>query len=285
MVTVTRMGLSAAYSERETGVLVESDIEAAVALMTVRGSWDPPLWKSATIAVQKCLAEHPEALIIDLSGLDDPKSASAPTWLTAQRSAAHLDPPMQVALCVPPHLPLADKMQRLGSRRFLPVYAKVRQARVAIASRRPLTERLVLPLEPGPDAPSLARNLVSDACLAWGMTDMLHGARMVMSELVTNALEHAGTPMTVVVSRRGSGLHMAVADESAVAPRIRQPARPRPGEPLDDRGHGLLIVGAVATIWSSMPTPTGKVVWAVLTPGHEDRPVVSQRRHRDLRAL
>jgi hypothetical protein len=274
------MALSAAYPKPESGVDVESDVEAAVAVMTVRGDWGRPLWKSATVAVQKCLAEHPEALIIDLSGLLDPRSSSAPTWLTAQRSAAQLDPPMQVALCVPPALPLADQMQRLGSRRFLPVYAKVRQAQVALASRLPLVERIVLNLEPEPDAPSLARNLISGACIAWGMSGLLYASRLVMSELVTNAVEHAGTRMTVVVTRRGPGLHLSVSDESAVAPRVLQPSPPRPGEPLDDRGHGLTIVSAVATVWGSLPTRTGKVVWATLLPGREDRPgITPPRRH------
>jgi len=202
--------------------------------------------------------------MIDLSGLDDPRTESTPTWVAAQRAAASQAPPLPLALCVPPDLPLADRMQRLGARRYLPVYAKVRQARVAIAGRLPLTDRVMLTVPPEPDAPSFARNLAGDACLAWGLPELLHPGRLVMSELVTNAVEHAGSEITVVVTRRGAGLHLAVWDGLADPPRIIALARPRRGRPLDDRGRGLRVVAAAATAWGSLPTGTGKVVWATL---------------------
>ncbi|MGK5679298.1 ATP-binding protein [Actinoplanes sp. URMC 104] len=245
---------------------LECDVDASVVLLSVRGRWDRDLWKSTTERLHKCLTEHPEALIVDLTGLDDPTGASAPTWMTAQQTAAAMMPPVQLALCIPPEQPLADRMQRLGARRYLPVYARVRQARVAIASRLPLTERVSLTLDPEPEAPSAARNLIGDACLAWDRAELLHPGRAVMSELVSNAIEHAGTPMTVVVSLRGAGIHLSVADGVAEPPRLIRPSRERPGRPLDDRGHGLRLVGTLAVAWGSLPTRTGKVVWATLQP-------------------
>ena len=140
---------------------VECDVDASVVLLTVNGRWDRQLWTKTTERLHKCLAEHPEALIVDLTDLDDPAGTSAPTWMTAQQNAAAMIPPVQLAVCIPPEQPLADRMQRLGARRYLPVYAKVRQARVAIASRLPLTERLTLTLDPEPEAPSAARTASS----------------------------------------------------------------------------------------------------------------------------
>lgn len=245
---------------------LESDAEASLVLLTIAGRWDRTLWALSTERLHTCLAEHPEALIVDLSELDDPTAASAPTWVAAQKAAATMNPPVQLALCIPPDLPLADHMQRLGARYYLPVYAKVRQARVAIASRLPLTERLNLTLGPEPDAPSLARNLVSDACLAWDRIELLHPARSVMSELVNNAIEHARTEMTVVVSLRGAGIHLSVADGVADPPRLLKLSRVRRGQPLDERGRGLQVVGALAVAWGTLPTRTGKVVWATLQP-------------------
>jgi len=260
---------------RDPAVRVESEPDAAVTVMTVSGAWDESLRWTATTALHDCLSGHPEALIIDLSGLDDPRTESTPTWVAAQRAAAELEPPLQLALCVPPDLPLADQMQRLGARRYLPVYAKVRQARVAIAARLPLTDRVMVTILPEPDAPSFARNLAGDACLAWGMPELLYLGRLVMSELVTNAIEHARSKITVVVTRRGAGLHLAVSDELADPPRIIALARPRPGRPLDDRGRGLRVVAAVATAWGSLPTRTGKVVWAALRPLREQSPAAA----------
>ncbi|WP_051809412.1 ATP-binding protein [Actinoplanes subtropicus] len=245
-------------------VRIEGDLDAAVALVTVRGHWDLSLGQAVTTKLHKCLAEHPEALIVDLTGLRDPHSASAPIWISAQRAAAAREPAVQMALCIPPHLPLADKMQRLGIRRFMPVYARVRQARVAIAARLPLTERLSVTLPPDPDAPSLARILIGDACLAWGLPDLMHRSRLVISELVTNAVEHAGTPIVVEVSLRGRGVHLTVSDGVAAPPRLLEPVRPRPGRPLDERGLGMRTVRAAAAAWGWLPTRTGKVVWATV---------------------
>ncbi len=257
------MSLSTAWPPAPS-VHLESDEDAAVALMTVIGRWDASLWQRTTEMLRKCLAEHPEAVIVDLSGLDDATGRSAPTWMAGQRAAAAMEPPVQMALCIPPNLPLADRMQRLGARRYLPVYAKVRQARVAIAARLPLTERLMVKLRPDADAPSIARNLVGDACLAWGLPELLHPSRSVMSELVTNAVEHAESEITAVTGLRGNGIHISVADLSPQLPYLIKPARPRRGLPLDERGRGLRVVRATANAWGALPTRTGKVVWATL---------------------
>ena len=260
------MSVSAACPPSEDReIRIEGDLDAAVALMTVRGHWDRSLRLAVTTELHKCLAEHPEALIVDLSDLYDPYSMSAPTWMSVRRAAAAREPAVQLALCIPPHLPLADRMQRLSVRRFLPVYAKVRQARVAIAGRVTLTERVTLTLPPEPDAPSFARNLVGDACLAWGLPELMYRSRLVMSELVTNALEHAGTPIGVVVSLRGGGVHLTVSDGVAAPPRLVEQARPRRDRPLDERGRGLQVVRGTAAAWGWLPTRTGKVVWATLT--------------------
>jgi anti-sigma regulatory factor (Ser/Thr protein kinase) len=263
------MGVSPPYLfEAESGsISVESDVEGAVAILAVRGVWNRKLWRETSMALRKCFAEHPAALIVDLSALDDRGAESAPTWLTAQGVAAGMQPPVQLALCVSPDLVLADRLQRMGARRFLPVYAKVRQARVAIESRLPLTDRLPLSLAAVPESPGLARDLVASACRAWGLANLLMPARLVVSELVTNAVQHAGTGITVVVSRRGAGLHLAVADADRRLPRLPEPAALRLGSPLDERGRGLLTVHAMATVWGAMPTADGKVVWATIRPG------------------
>ncbi|MFF0375083.1 ATP-binding protein [Actinoplanes missouriensis] len=263
------MGVSPPYlsDDTEQGVTVRLDAgaDAAVSLLTVRGSWDDQLRLNASATLRRCFTEHPDALIVDLTGLLDPNSESAPTWVTAQHAAAALIPPVPVALCVPPDLPLADRMQGLGVGRFLPVYAKVRQARVALAGRIPGSERLTATLAPDTDAPSAARNLVSDACLSWGLASLLHPSRLVMSELVTNAVEHAGTEIHVVVTRRGSGLHLAVADGDPALPRLLpSTTRPRPDLPLDERGRGLRTVDQTAASWGAVPAENGKIVWATV---------------------
>jgi anti-sigma regulatory factor (Ser/Thr protein kinase) len=255
------MGVSPSHPD---AVIVRSDVESGVTLLTIRGVWTQKLWSAASAGLRKCFAEHPSGLIVDLSALDDESAASVATWMTAQGVAAQMTPPVQMALCVPASMRLADRLQRLGARRYLPVYATVRQARVALDSRLPLTDRLHLMLASEPDSPALARDLIGDACRAWQLPHLLHPGRLVMSELVTNAVEHGGPDITVTVSRRGSALHLAVGDSNPLLPELKPPAPPRHGEPLDERGRGLRLVDAVATVWGSAPTATGKVVWATV---------------------
>ncbi|WP_433792214.1 ATP-binding protein [Actinoplanes sp. CA-252034] len=230
----------------------------------VRGPWDARLSLNVSVSLRRCFTEHPDGLIVDLSGLCDPHGESVSTWMTARAFASSLDPPVHLALCVPPDLPLADRMQGLGAGRFLPVYAKVRQARVALSGRIPGDHRLSLTLRSDPEAPSLARNLITDACLSWGLVHLLHRSRLVMSELVTNAIEHAGTDIRVTVCRRGAGVQLSVADGDPRLPRILPVSRPRPDLPLDERGRGLRTVAGTAARWGAVPTETGKIVWATL---------------------
>jgi hypothetical protein len=162
------MGVSPPYlhgdTERGVSVTAEAAEDGAVSVLTVRGSWDAQLSLNASVTLRRCFTEHPDGLIVDLSGLRDPHSESVPIWMTARAFAASLDPPVHLALCVPPDLPLADRMQGLGAGRYLPVYANVRQARVALTGRIPGDQRLSLTLRPDPEAPSLATWPATRAC-------------------------------------------------------------------------------------------------------------------------
>jgi Histidine kinase-like ATPase domain len=242
-----------------------SEADGALIVLTPRGQWDWRLFLDLYAGVHKYLAEHPLALIINLHDLVDPTTASAPLWLTVRRSGAAMRPPVQVALCLPRTTSLAVRLHRLGARRVLPVYDTVPQARAALAGGW-LTERLQQTLPPEPKSASLARLMVSDACYAWHLPGLLYPAQLVVSELVTNAIQHAGTEILVTVSRRGTGLYLAVRDESPTLPRLREPAAARSGGSERDVGRGLRIVRGTARAWGALPTHdgVGKIVWASL---------------------
>jgi anti-sigma regulatory factor (Ser/Thr protein kinase) len=170
-------------------------------------------------------------------------------------------------LCLPSATALSGRLRKLGANRFLPVYPTMPEARAAIASRLPLTDRLQTRLPPTSGSARAARDLVDRACEAWSLTDLRHPARLVVSELVTNAIEHAGTELSVTVSRRGTRLHLSVRDGDPRPPLLRDPNSGPSGHPdTDYRGRGLRIVHAAAAAWGSMPTPDGKRVWATLRP-------------------
>ncbi len=86
---------------------------------------------------------------------------------------------------------------------------------------------------------------------------------LVVSELVTNALRHAGGGRVGVCLVLEVGrLRIAVSDESRHEPVIQPPGPGRVG------GHGLRIVASVAARWGVRPHGTGKEVWADLLPQH-----------------
>src|SRR4051794_13828868 len=88
-----------------------SDSDGAVLQLGVRGSFDWQLFLGVRTAVGKCLAEHPAALILDLCALGDATGFSASLWFTARSHANAMQPPVQLALCVPPDTPLAVRLR------------------------------------------------------------------------------------------------------------------------------------------------------------------------------
>ena len=77
---------------------------------------------------------------------------------------------------------------------------------------------------PVPDAPGRARDFLTDFLRAARAEQYLDDGRLVVSELVTNAVEHAGTPLSVDLTPTGAGLEIGVRDDGPGRPRITQPA-------------------------------------------------------------
>jgi len=244
-------------------ITLTTDTAGRVVELAVHGRWDPQLRGRVATGLRKCFAQHSAALIIDLCDLGDRDAASAAMWWTARLIGTDMDPPVQVVVCAPAAAPVTARLRRLGARRSLPLYATMSEARTAAAGRLPLTERLEARLAPTTQAPAFARRLVADACTAWSLPSLLYPAKRVVSELVLNAVEHAGTESTVTVSRRGPGIHLAVADRDRRLPTM-PPANPR--SLVDHRGTGLGAVQAIATVAGVLPTRDGKMFWAVLRP-------------------
>jgi anti-sigma regulatory factor (Ser/Thr protein kinase) len=101
-----------------------------------------------------------------------------------------------------------------------------------------------------------ARAAVHDLChhAAVG-NDTADVAALLVSELVTNAHEHAGGPAVVDVVVDGRSLRVAVEDEDPTLP------APRGIDVEDERGRGLMLVAALASRWGTALTGRGKSVW------------------------
>lgn len=115
----------------------------------------------------------------------------------------------------------------------------------------------------GPSAPAAARDL-SDRALADVPGQARREARLVVSELVTNAVLHGERPLRVRVSAAKDRVTIEVADGGAAEPSPRLPA------PEEAGGRGLDIVAQLASEWGWRRLATGKTVWCwipLTTPG------------------
>ena len=81
-------------------------------------------------------------------------------------------------------------------------------------------------------------------------SDLAERAALVVTELATNAVLHAGATPYVRIWYGGPGLRVEVSDGSEVVP------KPRPGSTMG--GRGLQIVSAMTKCWGSSPRPGGK---------------------------
>ncbi|MEU0915667.1 ATP-binding SpoIIE family protein phosphatase [Streptomyces althioticus] len=155
-------------------------------------------------------------------------------------------------------------------------------------------------LSGSPLAPGSARAMLRKALTEWAQSsadgaDLLTGrvgedAALVASELVTNAVVHAGTEvhLTCRLEEDTGGLVVEVADRHpSRAPRDDAEA---PAHDIPEYGRGLRLVAALAESWGVTYRAGSKTVWARL-PTREEAPAEPTAAHagerapaRDLRA-
>lgn len=116
-------------------------------------------------------------------------------------------------------------------------------------------ERSSASLRHHPSSPGVARRFVADVLRKWRCEDLLQTVELAVSELVTNALIHARTPVDVTVSLRERDVRVDVVDRGSGKPQIRA------SEEAADSGRGLLIVQSLATSWGVREGPGWKSVW------------------------
>jgi anti-sigma regulatory factor (Ser/Thr protein kinase) len=140
----------------------------------------------------------------------------------------------------------------------VPVARSREEARALLGVRPPrVARRHELPCAVA--APNLARSFVSSMCDDWDLdTGLRNAAWTVVTELVSNAVEHAGTECVLFLALTRKDLQIAVRDRRPTAA-----GRPQAGV-RGDRGYGLLIVEGASRAWGVTSHDDGKTVWAVL---------------------
>jgi len=101
-----------------------------------------------------------------------------------------------------------------------------------------------------------ARRFVDEVLGRWQCGPVLDDVQLLVSELVTNAVVHAGSEVEVAVRLLTDAVRIEVVDRAPGAP--LRPAAPAEG---DESGRGLLLVETIASAWGVESIAGGKSVW------------------------
>lgn len=88
--------------------------------------------------------------------------------------------------------------------------------------------------------------------------DLVDDTRLVVSELVTNAVNAGSADVRVTVDVHRTHVRISVEDQAPTRPQLRWAG------PNDDRGRGLTIVATLSRTWGVEYAEHSKHVWAEL---------------------
>ncbi|PRY00566.1 SpoIIE family protein phosphatase [Allonocardiopsis opalescens] len=130
--------------------------------------------------------------------------------------------------------------------------------------------------EPSPDTSASARTFVRDTLAEWDSAEFTDDAVLLASELVTNAVVHARTPVEVICRHDGVGVEIIVRDELPHRP-VPQvgPVEIDTSPSLDmerNGGLGLALTGMIASSWGVTYGRDDKAVWFRLDRDPEAAP-------------
>jgi anti-sigma regulatory factor (Ser/Thr protein kinase) len=113
--------------------------------------------------------------------------------------------------------------------------------------------------EADPPVPAVpqTRERVTEVLAEWGlMGEPVEPTLLVVTELLSNAIDHARGPVRLSVELSAEEVHVEVHDATPDAPQLRPP------NPARARGRGVYLVEQVSSRWGWTADPPGKVVWA-----------------------
>lgn len=112
-----------------------------------------------------------------------------------------------------------------------------------------------------------ARRFVEEALRRWECDALLDTVNLLVSELVTNSVLHAGSAPDIAVMLKPDAIRIEVSDEGEVLPDVPEASAEATS------GRGLALVEALSSAWGAEDVPGGKTVWFEVS-----RPDVMPRR-------
>jgi anti-sigma regulatory factor (Ser/Thr protein kinase) len=117
-------------------------------------------------------------------------------------------------------------------------------------------DRVSIEMPADASSPSRGRLVVGDVLRGWGLPRLVDAATLLVSELVTNAVRHAGTGLRLDVMRLPTGVRVAVTDHAPQARAERQPV-----DVATEGGRGLFLVEELSDDWGTDTSDDSKTVW------------------------
>lgn len=226
--------------------------ELPVALLRVDGVLDMVTSDALRRAVGRLLSGQPEALLIDVAGLEisDPQGLAVLSDVVCQTAQW---PAVPIVLCgaggeTAAALAASDDCASVGT-------APSCEQAMRDIGEEPEPRRIRAHLRPVPDACRQVRQLVEQACTAWHRREVAATAALIATELVANVVRHAHTKMEITVGLREGQMCLTVRDGSRRLPRPADPSI------TDAGGRGLRLVRELTDSWGVLPVSDGKVVW------------------------
>lgn len=114
-------------------------------------------------------------------------------------------------------------------------------------------------LNADPKCVSEARKLTRHTLESWGMATLGEVAVLLVSELATNAILHARSPVGIIMRTNSVGIRVYVCDDSPAPPRVRR------FRTEAATGRGVRLLETLASSWGVQSNSDGgKCVWFTL---------------------
>jgi anti-sigma regulatory factor (Ser/Thr protein kinase) len=99
-----------------------------------------------------------------------------------------------------------------------------------------------------------ARALATGQLASWGLESLISTTELIVSELVTNAIQHGAGPIILRLILHQQ-LTCEVWDAGSCVPRLRH------ARTMDEHGRGLFIIAQLSQRWGTRYTTDNNVVW------------------------
>jgi hypothetical protein len=240
-------------------VLTAAVVRGATVL-TAQGVLDSTTYLGLRDTIIKVALDEPLAVIVDVGELLVPAPSA---WVVFTSARWHVGRWPEVPIMLVCERDAGrDAIARNGVARYVPVYPTVPAAIESLSHSAPQRHRRRARANLPAKLSSLrrSRELVTEWLTAWSQDDLIPVAKVVVTALVENVLEHTDSPPAVRLETDGVTVTVAVEDSS------RGPVVLREDPKVSGIPSGLRVVAALCRMWGTAPTPAGKTVWAVMGP-------------------